>query len=271
MVPILDYLLIAFSQPTAIIKVWSINTILHFVILNVVNEREESEEKKCVSVWGCKTVAEKLWGRFRDANFSRGCGTKWAAHVHRRHPLAVTDLTMSRTFGSDSQLCWQQFSSDRDLDWKIGKFTPPATRMGWKFILFIWVFFYAHQNPPKCKKARIWDQANYIVPESSLHLPPIGPTLDPNTSKAPSNTQHWNAYCSLSLCFWVTLWLERVLFERLGFVWYWTHDCWHVHLNPISQQLFTLTSEFIRLGVNKHCPSLPFSSSRQQLITSCRR
>ena len=98
MVPILDYLLIAFSQPTAIIKVWSINTILHFVILNVVNEREESEEKKCVSVWGCKTVAEKLWGRFRDANFSRGCGTKWAAHVHRRHPLAVTDLTMSRTF-----------------------------------------------------------------------------------------------------------------------------------------------------------------------------
>ena len=56
MVPILDYLLIAFSQPTAIIKVRSINTILHFVILNVVNEREESEEKN-VSVF----EAVKLW------------------------------------------------------------------------------------------------------------------------------------------------------------------------------------------------------------------
>ena len=151
------------------------------------------------------------------------------------------------------------------------KVHSPSNKGGLKMNPLFWVFFYAHQNPPKCKKARIWDQANYIVPESSLHLPPIGPTLDPNTSLAPSNTQHWNAYCSLSLCFWVTLWLERVLFERLGFVWYWTHDCWHVHLNSISRLLFTLTSELRSLGVNKHCPSLPFPSSRQQLITSCRR
>ena len=197
MVPILDYLLKAFSQPTAIIKVWSINTILHFVILNVVNEREESEEKKCVSVWGCKTVAEKLWGRFRDADFSRGSGTKWAAHVHPRLPLSVTDLTIG---GSDSQLCWQHFSS---VSWFClnRKVHSPSNKGGLKMYPLFWVFFYAHQNPPKCKKARIWDQANYIVPESSLHLPPIGPLWTPTPPWPPPTP---NIEMPIVLCHFVS-------------------------------------------------------------------